>query len=193
MAGVYHVYTMTKGVPCLVKYKCEKCEKENVTIYLYPVSSSYDDKALLSSTKDKKKQDAIQNLDEKIASAKKDIAKYIKERDYKSIHIDCKCGQCNTIPTWAYPKNGLDKALGVIKNLSLVIAILCFLFLCLVWSDGGKASILPAIELLIPAVVVWIVNFIRDKIHSDQIKKMDPVYYPTIVLLEPNANTEIGN
>lgn len=181
MAGIYRQYNLSVNVPYHVRFTCEKCGRINNVEHAVSAKSSYSDKgALRQKTIDSRREQAVKQLNNNRSRLIKKISDETSRQQYHRIHLTCKCSYCSNRPVWAYPK--WLRYAEWIKNVSLFIALILFMFMCLAWNDHHSANWTPFLIAAAPAVLYYLGMFAYSKWQDSRIRKLDPRYLPTIQL-----------
>ncbi len=181
MAGVYRQYNLSVQIPYRVQFVCEKCGKKNSFLHTVKAKSAYSDKgALRQKTIEKRKVQAVGQLNKNKNALIEKISDEMSREKYHTIHLTCKCSQCSHLPVWAYP--AWFRIAEIIKNISLYAAFMIFLFMCLKWNNHSHASWTPLLIAAAPAVLYYIGMFFYSTWQDKRIERLDAKYLPVCQL-----------
>ena len=180
MAGIYRQFNLSAQIPYRVQFVCEKCGKKNTVSHSVKAESAYSDKgALRQKTINGRKEKALGQLSKNTSDLITKIADETSRKNYRRIHLTCRCSECSHLPVWAYPK--WFSILQRITTISFFIAFIIILFNCLNVIDGESFNWRPFVIAAAPGVLCWLGTCIYSKWQSIQIERLDDKYLPTIV------------
>ena len=181
MAGIYRQYNLSVQIPYRVQFVCEKCGKRNSLLHTVTTKSAYSDKgAFRQKTIDKRKEQATGQLDKNKKALIEKIAEEMSRGRFHTIHLTCKCSQCSHLPVWAYP--AWFRFAERIKDISLYAALMVFLFMCLSWIKGGRASWTPFLIAAAPAALYYVGMLAYSAWQDKRIERLDAQYLPVCQL-----------
>lgn len=196
MAGFYKVHTLTKGLLYKVSFECEKCGKRNETFHISKVQSAWDDRMgfgrpSLEQREIDAKSQLLENTDKFINKVEGDSGK----RNYRKLHLTCRCCDCKNLPAWAFPSGKWLIPVRVIAKISIFVTILILLFILMGIIDHSYESIgfdtfkTPLIT-VIPGALYYIAGIVYIIVQSIRVKKMDERFLPVLEQVKTDGRNE---
>ena len=182
MAYLYKVYTLKKGIPYHVSYDCEFCGAHNELIHLANAKASYDTKGRFGNPIEKRRGAALTELSDNATEMERKISSEADQRDYHTIRVRCHCKQCGKIPAWAFPGGLWVQVIQKVKTVSLYGGLIVFLFLLsALWGkEKSLQDFLPALYVLLPAVIYYVVGLVYMLRQKMRMKKLEDRFLPLI-------------
>lgn len=176
--GVYKQYTTEKRIKYRAEYLCEHCGAENVTDFTRSARSVYTDRGIVPDM-NKRRNSAYQDLSNKIDHMVTRVEKACEKKKFASLFIECKCSNCNAVPTWAF-HGWFWVLLNLLQLAGSFIGIFVLLFDLLALIDKKPVSFIPVLILFTPMVLYYTLRALVIQIKNHQTAKLNSRYYPVI-------------
>ncbi|MBR1970725.1 MAG: hypothetical protein IKA17_10285 [Clostridia bacterium] len=175
---VYKVYKKTATVKFPVLFKCENCGNYNAILHPFSVSTTYNDKGVLTQKGiDKREKRTDEDLTRQLSNLYAEIADATMNDNFKKAEYHCICNHCKAKPIWSFFKNTV---LEHICKIALYISVFITMFLLLPILDGDYSQ---TSKLLIPLSILmltYIPRFILYQVKQAKILATTKEYKPMI-------------